>query len=69
MIVGPSMRFITDMSTMQVHVVQPTGNSGNMFSPHYRDMARMFRDGGLVTFSLGGPQPTWKKLTLTPPAK
>jgi acyl-homoserine lactone acylase PvdQ len=66
MIVGPSMRFIADMSTSQVHVVQPTGNSGDLFSPHYRDMARMFRDGKFVTFSLGTPQPSWQRLTLTP---
>jgi hypothetical protein len=29
----------------------------------------MFRDGGLVTFSLGERKPSWKKLSLVPVKK
>lgn len=66
MLIAPSMRFIADMSTNDLRVIQPTGNSGNLFNPHYRDMARMFYENKLISISLGAPNSSWKKLHLIP---
>ncbi|HYM19379.1 MAG TPA: penicillin acylase family protein [Candidatus Kapabacteria bacterium] len=64
--VGPSMRMIADMSKQSVYVSLPTGNSGNTFSPHYRDMVTMFKQGEFVELPLNSISPSWKKLTLKP---
>jgi acyl-homoserine lactone acylase PvdQ len=45
--VGAAMRELSDMKTDMFSVALPTGNSGSMFSPHYGDMALMFKQGEL----------------------
>lgn len=50
--VGPSMRAVSDMKTTNISVSLPTGNSGNMFSKHYGDMAQMFKRGDFHSFDL-----------------
>lgn len=62
--VGPSMRMIADMSKPSLFVSLPTGNSGNMFSPHYRDMVDQFKQGRFVELPLNRIEPTWQKLVL-----
>ncbi len=62
--VGPSMRMIADMSSSSLLVSLPTGNSGNVFSPHYRDMLDLFKKGNLIEMPMNSIDPTWKKLTL-----
>jgi penicillin amidase len=43
---GPALRKITDLSNVNSGVtVSPTGNSGNVMSPHYADQAKMFATG------------------------
>ena len=64
--VSPSMRHVADMKTDILYAALPTGNSGNMFSPHYRDMAPLFRKGELIPVSLTEKNPSWKKLVLIP---
>jgi penicillin amidase len=64
--VGPAMREISDMKTDVFSVVLPTGNSGNMFSPHYGDMAQMFKQGELYSFSLKERGASWKLFKLIP---
>jgi penicillin amidase len=64
--VGPSMRSVADMKKDVLYCALPTGNSGNMFSPHYRDMTAMFQRGELIEVSLTKIDPAWKKLTLIP---
>ncbi len=46
-IAGPSTRRVVDFSTSppQAWMVLPTGNSGQLKSPHYDDQARMFLEG------------------------
>ena len=46
--VGPSMRSVADMKTDILWAALPTGNSGNMFNPHYRDMTSLFHRGELI---------------------
>lgn len=62
--VGPSMRMIADMSSSSLFVSLPTGNSGNVFSPHYRDMLELFKKGTLIEMPMNAVDPKWKKLTL-----
>lgn len=64
--VGPSMRSVSDMSTTDFYVALPTGNSGNMFSPNFRDMKTLFDKGELIKMSLTKNESAWKKLTLLP---
>lgn len=43
---GPSTRRIVDFSNIDNSMsILPTGNSGNVFSPHYKDQAEMFVNG------------------------
>lgn len=43
---GPSTRRIVDFSDVENSMsILPTGNSGNPFSPHYRDQANMYVNG------------------------
>jgi penicillin amidase len=43
---GPALRFIIDMAdpTSKLTII-PTGQSGNVMSPHYADQAQMFVNG------------------------
>jgi penicillin amidase len=43
---GPAMRIILDFEDINGSLsVLPTGQSGNVYSPHYKDQARMFASG------------------------
>jgi penicillin amidase len=43
---GPSTRRVIDFSDIENSIsILPTGQSGNMFSPHYDDQAQMFVNG------------------------
>ncbi len=43
---GPAMRIILDFAKPENSLsVNPTGQSGNLFSPHYRDQAALFNSG------------------------
>ena len=43
---GPSTRRIIDFSDIENSIsILPTGQSGNMFSPHYKDQAQMYVNG------------------------
>lgn len=43
---GPAMRIIIDFADVENAVsILPTGNSGNIMSPHYRDQAEMYIQG------------------------
>jgi penicillin G amidase len=66
MVVGPVMRQVSDMKTTNISVALPTGNSGNMFSPHYGDMAQMFKRGDFYSFDLKHTPPNAKLLKLVP---
>ncbi|MFW6039583.1 MAG: penicillin acylase family protein [Gemmatimonadota bacterium] len=61
---GPSERLVVEMrpSGPRARALLPTGQSGNPFSPHYRDMNAAWRAGELVPLALGGdrdrPAPT-----------
>jgi penicillin amidase len=46
MLLGPSFRNIIDFNDIENSVsILPTGNSGNVMSPHYNDQAQMYVDG------------------------
>lgn len=43
---GPSMRILIDFADLENSLsVLPTGNSGNVMSPHYKDQAALFLNG------------------------
>ena len=47
--VGPSMRFIFDFASPdEFYLVLTTGQSGNVMSPHYRDMSSLWLNGGYI---------------------
>jgi penicillin amidase len=47
--VGPSMRYIFDFAQPdEFYLVLTTGQSGNLMSPHFRDMAKMWLYGGYI---------------------
>lgn len=50
---GPSTRRVIDFSDIENSLsVLPTGQSGNVFSPHYKDQAQKFVDGKFVKMKL-----------------
>ena len=50
---GPSTRRVIDFSDIENSIsVLPTGQSGRVFSPHYKDQAQKFVDGEFVKMSL-----------------
>jgi penicillin amidase len=68
-ILGPSMRFICDLSTPdQFEIVLPTGQSGNILSPHYSDMTEHWLRGGYYTLRVSAEagRKNRDKLTLRP---
>ena len=43
---GPALRKITDFGELDNgETISPTGQSGNVMSPHYSDQAKMFATG------------------------
>lgn len=53
---GPSERFVAEMvpgGRSRGHFLIPTGQSGNPFSRHYRDLLPRWREGRLVSVPLG----------------
>ncbi len=50
---GPSTRRVIDFSDIENSIsILPTGQSGNVFSPHYQDQAQDFVDGKFVKMKL-----------------
>ena len=50
---GPSTRRIVDFSDVENGLgILPTGQSGNIFSPHYDDQAQKYIDGEFVKMNL-----------------
>lgn len=52
---GPSERFVAEMipdGRSQGHFLVPTGQSGNPFSPHYRDLLSRWKEGRLLRVPL-----------------
>ncbi|MCX7908263.1 MAG: penicillin acylase family protein [Ignavibacteria bacterium] len=50
--VGPSARFIADMSDSVVYFVLPGGNSGQNMSKNYSDQFQLWISGGYISFSM-----------------
>ena len=47
--VGPSMRYIYDFANPdEFYLVLTTGQSGNVMSPHYKDMTKMWLNGRFI---------------------
>ncbi len=68
---GPSMRAIYDMSDMNASLFMAApGQSGQVLSPHYRDMARRWADGEYIQirddWTPQSPPPGTSVLTLNP---
>ena len=63
-ILGPSLRMIVDLGDVESarFIISP-GESGNVLSPHYNDLMRVWRDHGYITF--GGEAAA--TLLLSPP--
>lgn len=53
---GPTERFVAELRPdgPEARFLLPTGQSGNPFSDHYRDMSERWRDGELIPVSLPG---------------
>lgn len=71
-ILGPSMRFIYDFSKPdEYYFVMPGGQSGNPFSPHYKDMTTAWLKGHYYRIRTDQASITANKakLTLSPSAK
>ena len=50
---GPSTRRVIDFSDVENSIaIMPTGQSGNVFSPYYKDQAQKYVDGEFVKMSL-----------------
>lgn len=70
---GPSERFVAKLSPegSMGWFLLPTGQSGNPFSPHYRDMSARWRSGSLIPLSLDSTavaRRASRSFTLTPVA-
>ena len=54
---GPSTRRVIDFSDVENSLaILPTGQSGNVFSDHYKDQAQKFVDGEFVEMKLNEVQ-------------
>ena len=50
---GPSTRRVIDFSDIENGLsILPTGQSGNVFSPHYKDQSQKYLDGKFVKMIL-----------------
>jgi penicillin amidase len=50
--VGASLRFLIDLGNLNdSSFIMPTGQSGHLFSPHYRDQTKFWLNGGLLSMS------------------
>jgi len=66
---GPSTRRIIDFSDIEnAKAIVPTGQSGNMLSPHYKDQAQLFVEGKFIPMLLNKQkiQTSKNKLVLRP---
>ena len=45
---GPSMRFVYDLSGTEFSAVLPTGQSGHVLSGHYKDMTELWLSGKMI---------------------
>lgn len=52
-LIGPCIRLVADMSTADLQVILPSGQSGHPYSRHYRDLQPLWQSGRTVTLSLG----------------
>lgn len=60
---GPTERFVAELRPEgpNARFLLPTGQSGNPFSPHYRDMSDRWREGGLIPVTLPGALPAERR--------
>jgi penicillin amidase len=59
---GPAMRLLLDFAQAEKALsIIPTGQSGNVMSPHYADQAKMFVNGEYKTIYLNASQIANKK--------
>ncbi|MEK7210156.1 MAG: penicillin acylase family protein [Candidatus Binatota bacterium] len=67
-VVGPSLRMIIDPGDWKrSRFILPSGQSGDCFSPHYRDQTRLWQRGGYIRLSCEEQNmQDWPILTLTP---
>ncbi len=66
---GPSTRRVIDFSDIEnAKAIIPTGQSGNVMSPHYKDQALLYNKGGFITMLLNKEkiQSFERKLELIP---
>jgi penicillin amidase len=56
MVLGPSMRIISDMGDSVVYTNLPGGSSGEPMSPHYGDQVQLWLKGGYVKIPIS-PKP------------
>jgi penicillin amidase len=68
--VGPSMRFIVDMSQPEdAFIVNTTGESGQPFHQHYNDQTPLWLNGGYVSMTMNWGEITaahWDHMVLEP---
>jgi len=65
---GPAMRLLLDFAKAQDALsIIPTGQSGNIMSPHYADQAEMFIDGQYKTIYLNAGQFKSKEVLILKP--
>ncbi|MBI2351553.1 MAG: penicillin acylase family protein [Deltaproteobacteria bacterium] len=67
-VVGPSLRMIIDPGDWKRSgFILPSGQSGDCFSPHYRDQTQLWRRGGYIRLSCEEQNmQDWPILTLIP---
>ena len=67
-VVGPSLRMIIDLGDWnRSRFVLPSGQSGHLFSPHYRDQTELWRTGNYIRLSYEEKKmKEWPLLKLTP---
>ncbi len=66
--VGASLRFVVDLENLDhSSFIMPTGQSGHLNSPYYRDQTNLWLDGGMFSMSTSGiEQAALSRLVLTP---
>jgi penicillin amidase len=65
--VGPSFRQIFDMANpSEVRAVLPSGESGQVFHPHYSDQTDLWLNGGYRIARSDGKGGNWDLLRLVP---
>jgi penicillin amidase len=65
--IGASLRFIIDVDGQASGFILPSGQSGRLFSPHFKDQTELWKSGRRIRFALGEDEGRWEQCLILEP--